>query len=292
LNDRFEREDMAMRSALVTAVLLSAAVVGQAQTADLRLIAGATRVIAHRGGTGPDNTIAGCLRSIALGIPFLELDVQLTKDGKAVLIHDATVDRTTNGTGKVADLTFEQVRRFDAGVKYRDPAAPNRSFAGETIPTPREMLKAVGDRAVVLLEIHNEKEAEAVVDAIRAENAFQRAVVRNPNDALLMTVKRLDPRVMTGLSDTVIPPDGEMVSLLARLARLKVSAIDADNEERLTRRVVDEVHRAGVAVWGSNTVDVERWKRLHAAGVDAIMTNDPVGLQTWLRKASATSQSR
>jgi glycerophosphoryl diester phosphodiesterase len=264
------------------------ALVGQAQKADLRLMNGTTRVIAHRGGTGPDNTVANGLKSIALGISFLELDVQLTKDGVAVLIHDATVDRTTNGSGKVSDMTFEQIRRLDAGTKYRDALDPGRSFAGEKVPTPQEMLRAVGDRAVLLLQIHSAPEAKAVIKAIQDQGAFHRAVLRSADDALLRTIKSADSRVLTGIWGVTIPDDDALGALIARLSALGVAALNVANEERLTQPVVNAFHRAGIAVWGRNTVDSARWQRLHAAGVDGIQTDDPGALQKWLSEQSAT----
>jgi glycerophosphoryl diester phosphodiesterase len=93
-------------------------------------------VCAHRGACSshPENTLAAFREAIRLGVHQIEFDVRLTRDGQCVLMHDPTVDRTTNGRGKVADLTLEEVRRLDAGSKK----AP--CFAGEKVPTLREAL--------------------------------------------------------------------------------------------------------------------------------------------------------
>ncbi len=97
---------------------------------------GGPRLIAHRGGAAeaPENTLAAFRYSLALGIRWFELDVQLSKDGALVVIHDNSVDRTTNGTGAVGALTLEELRRLDAGAWF-DPR-----YAGERIPTLREAL--------------------------------------------------------------------------------------------------------------------------------------------------------
>jgi glycerophosphoryl diester phosphodiesterase len=269
-------------AAVAAALLAALPALGGCAGADLRLINGVTRVIAHRGGTGPDGTVAGCLRSLEAGVVFLELDVRLTRDGRAVILHDPTVDRTTDGAGVVADMTFEQLRRLDAGVRYRDPADPARSFAGQRVPTPAEVLRAVGERGVVLLELKVPTAAEAVIEEIRAEDAFHRAVVRTADEATLARIKQLEPRVMTGTMGP-LPPPAEMDAFVAALAERKVSAITPRNPERVTRESVARLHRAGIAVWGSNSNDPAVWEGLIAAGVDGIITDCPAELSARLK---------
>src|SRR4051794_41111249 len=94
-------------------------------------------LIAHRGGAGeaPENTLAAFRRSLAMGITWFELDVQSTRDGALVVIHDETIDRTTNGTSPVASLLFEEIRRLDAGSHF------GPEYAGEKVPTLREVLE-------------------------------------------------------------------------------------------------------------------------------------------------------
>ena len=93
-------------------------------------------VCAHRGDKQyyPENTVPAFKSAVEKGAQMVEFDVKLTKDGKMVIMHDPTVDRTTNGTGAVADLTFEEIRNLDAGVKF-DP-----KFAGTKVPTLEESL--------------------------------------------------------------------------------------------------------------------------------------------------------
>lgn len=97
-------------------------------------------IVAHRGLMlhAPENTLANFRACLELRFGF-EFDVEKTKDGHLVCIHDGTVDRTTNGTGKVADLTLEEIRSLDAGSWF-DP-----KFAGETVPTIEEVLKLVAE---------------------------------------------------------------------------------------------------------------------------------------------------
>ena len=94
-------------------------------------------VIAHRGASGhaPENTLAAFKRAVALGATFIETDLQLTRDSRLVAMHDATVNRTTNGQGKVHDLTLMELRRLDAGSWF------GSEFAGERIPTMDDILE-------------------------------------------------------------------------------------------------------------------------------------------------------
>src|SRR5579871_7007541 len=97
----------------------------------------AIAVLGHRGGRAlaPENTLAAFRNAIKLGIDYVEVDVRATKDGHLVIMHDRTVDRTTNGTGAVKDLDFAAIRALDAGIKF-DPR-----YAGEKVPTLDEVLE-------------------------------------------------------------------------------------------------------------------------------------------------------
>jgi len=207
------------------------------------LVTGATRVIVHRGGL-PDGTVAGCLDSISKGWRFLELDVRLTRDGEAVVLHDPTVDRTTSGKGPVAGLALDEARRLG-------------------IPSVVEVLRAVGPRAVVLLELKVPEAADAVVRAIRAEGAFDRAVVRTADRALLRRIRSEEPRVLLG-------------TMGADLDGLEgVDAFTPLRNELLTRDAVARLHALGIAAWGTNTNDEAVMRALVAAGVDGIITDRP-----------------
>jgi glycerophosphoryl diester phosphodiesterase len=210
---------------------------------------GETRVIVHRGGL-PDGTVAGCLGSIAKGRRFLELDVRLTKDGRAVVLHDPTVDRTTDGRGPVAELSFEELCRLDAG-------------GGERVPEVAELLRAVGNRAVVLLELKVPEAAEAVAAAIRETGAFHRAVVRSADRALLRRLRAAEPRLLLGTMGADLEGlDG-------------IDAFTPLRNELLTREAVARLHAKGVAAWGTNTNDETVMRNLVEAGVDGVITDRP-----------------
>jgi glycerophosphoryl diester phosphodiesterase len=105
--------------------------------------------VAHRGGAGhaPENTMSAFHNAFEMKADYLELDVHVSKDGELVVIHDPTVDRTTNGTGYVKDLTLEELKNLDAGSSF----APE--FAGEKIPTLSEVLDEFRGKIGILIEI-------------------------------------------------------------------------------------------------------------------------------------------
>lgn len=106
-------------------------------------------VAAHRGFSEkyPENTMEAFRAAIEIGVDQIETDVRITKDGELVLIHDATVDRTTNGTGKVEEMTFSELRALDAGIKK------DARFAGAKIPTFIELMELVKDHPTMTLDI-------------------------------------------------------------------------------------------------------------------------------------------
>ena len=106
-------------------------------------------VAAHRGFRSeyPENTLIAFKAALELGVDQLETDVRVTKDGELILIHDATLDRTTNGTGRVIDHTFEEIRALDAG-SHKD-----EKFKGEQVPTLLEFMELVKDHPTITLDI-------------------------------------------------------------------------------------------------------------------------------------------
>jgi len=270
----FDNRKYYMRIAAAVALL---GALSCASPGGLRLMTGETRVIAHRGGTGPDGTIAGCRRTMAEGVRFLELDVRLTRDGHAVILHDPTVDRTTDGRGAIDGLTLAEVKKLDAGVKF------DRAYAGERIPTVLELLRAVGPSAVVLLELKVPQAAEPVVHAIQAAEAFDRAVVRTTDKEILRKVRDRDPRFLTGTMG-VMPDFGEVEEIVTQLKSLGVRSFTPQTGRSVIRPLVDRFHAAGIAVWGTNTNDEDQWRRLLDAGVDGIITDRPIELSTFQRR--------
>jgi glycerophosphoryl diester phosphodiesterase len=127
-------------------------------------------VIAHRGNSAhrPENTLASFASALEIGATWLELDVQLTKDGQVIVLHDATLDRTTSGSGPAAALTLQQVRALSAGY----PSRFGEAFSGERVPLLSEALAMARGRAKVLVEIKH----DSVTDDERADGIEARTL--------------------------------------------------------------------------------------------------------------------
>ncbi len=141
------------------------------------------RIVAHRGAMAdrPENTMAAFQRALELGADVVEVDVRTSSDGRLFVLHDSTLDRTTDGSGNPSDHTLQELRRLDAGSWF----APRYSF--EIIPSLREVLKWGGDRTVILLDLKESGRefTEAVAAEIRATGNPDAVVigVRSPEQA-------------------------------------------------------------------------------------------------------------
>src|ERR1700676_1212140 len=156
-------------------------------------------VIAHRGASGnaPENTLAAFKKAVALGATFIETDLQLSRDARFVAIHDATVNRTTNGQGTVHDMTLADLRRLDAGSWF------GSEFTGERIPTLDEILEFAKKYDVVFyLELKPGGSwggEHALIGGLRGSGQIGRTVVISFDASILATVRKIEPTLMTAL---------------------------------------------------------------------------------------------
>lgn len=162
-----------------------------------------TIVVAHRGASAqlPENTMEAYRRAVELGTDAIELDVHLTQDGQLAVIHDDTIDRTTDGTGAVAGFSMKALRRFDAGYNFTDPDGgfPFRG-KGMTIPTLPEVLDWLPDGIGLVVEIKAREAAGATVEALR-DTPVRRAdavSVISFDEAAIDRAHELDPELATG----------------------------------------------------------------------------------------------
>lgn len=163
-----------------------------------------TIIVAHRGASAiaPENTMEAFRLGIEAGADAIELDVHLTADGQLAVIHDETLDRTTDRTGRVADLTMDQVREADAGATFTRAGDSGLPFAGRglTVPTLPEVLEWLPDGIGLVVEIKARAAADAVVAAVRGQAvlASGRLAVISFDEAAIERVRELDPEIKTG----------------------------------------------------------------------------------------------
>ncbi len=228
-------------------------------------------ICAHRGSkdTHPENTISAFKEAIRLGVQMIELDVQLTKDGHLVILHDKTIDRTTDGKGKINDLTIEQVRKLDAG------SWKSVEFIGERIPTLEEALAVIPENVWINVHLKGDAEmgtkvAQILVEQMRTHQAFlacgKEAAVGAKNvssDILICNMDRQDSMDeyvnltleletdFIQLYKTEVNPKIKAYTSKLRQNNIKVNYCCTDSPEELTKLIeygvdfvlVDEVAR-------------------------------------------------
>jgi glycerophosphoryl diester phosphodiesterase len=245
-------------------------------------LAGAPVFAAHRGGArlAPENTLAAFRDAVdRWGADMLELDVRLTADGVVVVIHDETVDRTTDGTGLVADFELEALREFDAGARFVDPDGA-RSFAGRgvCVPTFAEVLEAF-PRTRLNVEAKCAEAAGPLVDLIRRHGATHRVLV-----AAEFERNRRAARGYAGAwgaSRSQLRPFWILhrVPVLGALYTPACDALQVPVSYRgrpvVTPRFIEEAHRRNIPVHVWVVDEPDEMRRLIAMGVDAIQTDRP-----------------
>ncbi|WP_203364009.1 glycerophosphodiester phosphodiesterase family protein [Bacillus sp. REN10] len=152
-------------------------------------------VAAHRGipSLAPENTMAGYRKAYELGADMIETDLHRTKDGQLVIMHDYTVDRTTNGKGKVANMSYEEIRQLDAGIKF------GPEFAGEKVPSFREYLQEFkGKDVVLLIELKAANIEEQVLQEIEEEGMSDQVLIQSFSLDSVKKSHELKPAIGTG----------------------------------------------------------------------------------------------
>ncbi len=234
-------------------------------------------VIGHAcaAGEAPANTLAGVRACLDASAEAMEIDVQLCADGVPVLMHDDTVDRTTNLRGPVSEKSLAELQAADAGD-------------GEPVPTLDQVLALVAGQLTVMCELkatpgspeQDQACVDAVVAAIRTHDAEPWTAIHSFNPDMVERARNTEPRI----SGTIItgPVAGEQVDrLLGALMKRNAQAISV-HHSAVDRALVEKARRRQVSVWTWTVDTPEDWERVVEAGVDGIITNVPHKLRKWL----------
>jgi glycerophosphoryl diester phosphodiesterase len=221
-------------------------------------------ICAHRGasGTHPENTTLAYEAAAWMGATMLEFDVRCTADGHCVILHDATVDRTTDGTGPVAALSFAEVRALDAG-------------RGQRIPTLAEAL-AFADRMMLNIHAYPQSDSDRRIIADRLLAAFKslqlhdRAFVTTGDLSLLQDLRQADPAIRLCNLQGARDPNYIEIALAHPCDILQ------PRNPIVTPELVQAAHRHGLKVNPFYADEPEEMRRLAACGVDGILTNHPL----------------
>ena len=212
-------------------------------------------VVGHRGAAAvqPENTLAGFEYAIELGCEYVETDVQLSRDGHLVIVHDDTVDRTTNGSGRVAEMTLAELRTLDAG-------------AGRQIPQLQEVLDTVRARAILLCELKGPFTPDPVARTVMANGMADRVIFTSFHLGRLARVKQIDARLQVGATFGEPPADALDQALAIGATTVGI------HHERMTSEFVVQARRLGLNLraWNPDSeADIQRMIDLAPTGISS-----------------------
>ena len=214
--------------------------------------------IRHRGaaGHGPEKTVAAIQKGIALGVDFVEIDLRRTADGILVVLHDETVNRTTNGKGRVDHLSVQEVKKFNAGN-------------GEHIPTLKEVLKVAAGEAGLMLELKVKGVAQQTVEVVRVAGFRDPVIYASFLHDELQHVRTVDPE-----ASLMVLFGGLSRASVARAIKY-VSSYVGLRHDKATRVLVDSFHRAGLLVFVYTADAPSDIQRALSLDVDGVISNFP-----------------
>ncbi len=235
-------------------------------------------VIAHRGNSGPAPacTMAAIRQAVDLGADMIELDVRSSRDGVAVIIHNDTVDETTDGKGPISSFSVAQLKELDAG-SWKD-----ERYAGERIPTLMEVLEFAKGKVNLSLDLKEEGIVPAMVGDIQAANMAADVVICGCCEPQAEKIREIDENLTVLLNmDSQLDKlakrrdKSEFIShYINRACRGKLAALNV-NFKYVTHELIRRAHLRALPVWTWTVDGKADMKRMLEMGVDAIYTNWP-----------------
>lgn len=214
--------------------------------------------IGHRGACGhaPENTLASIERAITLRCAFTEVDIQRTSDDELVLLHDERVDRTTNGRGRVSELTLSDIRKLNAG-------------GGQSPPTLDEVLEAACGRISLILELKTRGLAYDVCAIVRASGFNEPVIYASFLQEELQHVRRANPDAQTMILFTRLPTNPGTIA-----ARLHATHVGL-RFDTVTNPLVTALHNDRLIVFAYTANQPTEISKMKTLGVDGIMSDFP-----------------
>lgn len=233
--------------------------------------------IAHRGASAyePENTLRAFERAIEMGATMLELDVHLTRDGHPIVIHDVDLSRTTNGAGRVTELSLEQIKRFNTDQ-------------GEEVPTLSEVIELARGLVQLYVELKGQRTPEPVVKALRAGAFVDQALVASFYPWLIQKVKFLEPRVRTSMLVRREDRGAHFVDWALAVEADYVHPCWEDESptphKLVTSAMISHIRQQGLGIILWHEERPEELRELVKLDVDGICTNTPDVLSKLLKE--------
>jgi len=267
--------------ALVLLIILSASparVHAESVFGTLRSPGQPALIAGHRGdrSAAPENTLPALQGALDSTMDFVETDIQLSSDRVPVLIHDTTVDRTTDGTGAVAELSFGELRTLDAGSWY------SGAFTGVPIPSLEEFLVIFADSPKqALLELKGfwtTDEVRLVTSLITASGTQNRVTFASFDFTTIMNLREVAPTIPRVIIQRQLPADPVGLAEQFHAIAILTSPVSVEADPA----AVAAMHEAGLGLLLYTLNSKQRWSEALSLGVDGIITDSPSGLDEWL----------
>ncbi len=237
-------------------------------------------VIAHRGLSSrfPENTMRSIREALRLRVDAIEIDVRSTKDGVLILMHDETLDRTTDGRGAVGELTWSEISRLDAG-SWMSP-----DFAGERVPRLDEVLAEVAGRVVLHIEVKEPATVRRIVHTVKLHKAEEWVVIASFHEEALTRSRQLEPRIPVTLiaGPLQVERGGGPENLIFRAVARGACGL-ALHHSLITRDLTHYARARNMSLVAWTVNDPSEARRLAEAGVGAIVTDAPDNIAAALR---------
>lgn len=242
-------------------------------------------ITAHRGFSGrfPENTLRAVKEALRIGVDGIEVDARTTRDGVVILMHDETVDRTTDGRGRVRELTWREIRQLDAG-SWR-----GEEFRGEPVPRLEDVLSETAGRTVLHVEVKERGEEEAVLKVIRECGALDWVVVTSFHPEVIRNVYYLEPRVGRSLIVGWLRAGEDVKKGLPIHWALECGANSlALYRGHVNEQIITYAHKRLLSVGAWTVNDVDEAAGLAMIGVDNITTDHPDIMLNYMRGSVKT----
>ena len=251
-------------------------------------------VIAHRGGAKlwPENTLVGFHAASEIGVDLLEMDIHSSADGVLVVIHDDTVDRTTDGQGQIHDLSLAQIKRLDAGYHWTSDEGLSYPFRGQGIEIPT-LEEVFGELSGYPMNIEIKQAEPSIVvqfcEMLRAHNIQERVLVASFDPDTLVDFRKACPEVATSTTSSEV----RVIYFLSQaglgiLFRPNAEAVQvpeySGNYHVLNEKLMKAAHQKKLRVQAYTINNVNDMRRLLEAGVDGLITDYPDSMITLLNR--------
>lgn len=234
-------------------------------------------IIGHRGAAGeaPENTLASFALALEQGAQGIELDVHITKDGEIVVCHDETLGRTTDGSGRICNHTWEEIQKLDAGGWYSD------RFHGEHVPLLSEVFEMIPSGILINVEVkhaYKGRMEQALITFLREANRFEDVVVSSFDHKVIQRLKRAEPDLQVGLLY-----DAKLIDHPGYAKKLGIEVCSLHPHHRCIKpEDIAAATAAGLRVYPYTVNELSDYQIMTEAGVTGIITDFPSRLKAYL----------